>query len=324
MRRESAGGCTDAPIISIHAPRVGCDKLQDVIYQGADNFNPRTPCGVRLSPHRTRTDLPAISIHAPRVGCDRRRQIEGVGRADFNPRTPCGVRRVNVSAYEWHLLFQSTHPVWGATGTCVATPRRRPQFQSTHPVWGATTLLSFSSSFFWNFNPRTPCGVRLHQQACCRSFLPISIHAPRVGCDAQIYWLKNRKPRFQSTHPVWGATKMGGRGGSSGGDFNPRTPCGVRLEGERCLALQSHFNPRTPCGVRLDSVKRSGVSGVISIHAPRVGCDSAAQSLRLKFGQFQSTHPVWGATIGAGRSKSRNDNFNPRTPCGVRRIWGDL
>ena len=83
-------------------------------------------------------DFSGISIHAPRVGCDAFIKIQLVG------------------AY----LFQSTHPVWGATdflnakaiGALISihAPRvgcdRLPlvavkvgfEFQSTHPVWGAT------------------------------------------------------------------------------------------------------------------------------------------------------------------------------------------
>ena len=126
-------------LISIHAPRVGCDKYLTKSIQ--------VPKG--------------ISIHAPRVGCD----------------FICSYLACPI------LLFQSTHPVWGATfhnspkstsGALISihAPRvgcdaGRGQgsglqwgFQSTHPVWGAT-----------NQGRRDP------------GHSPISIHAPRVGCD---------------------------------------------------------------------------------------------------------------------------------------------
>ena len=38
-----------------------------------------------------------------------------VQTANFNPRTPCGVRRVAVLCFPLLALFQSTHPVRGAT-----------------------------------------------------------------------------------------------------------------------------------------------------------------------------------------------------------------
>ena len=36
--------------------------------------------------------------------------------------------------------------------------------------------------------------------------------------------------------------------------------------------------------------------------------------------EFQSTHPVWGATKGVTNFATDQQNFNPRTPCGVRHI----
>ena len=80
---------------------------------------------------------------------------------------------------------------------------------------------------------------------------------------------------------------------------------------------------------------------VISIHAPRVGCDRAAAGLSVEeyqfqsthpvwgatplpcgpwwpWAKFQSTHPVWGATWRAAGTVITRLHFNPRTPCGVR------
>ena len=58
------------------------------------------------------------------------------------------------------VLFQSTHPVGGGTGTGYINPIVK-LFQSTHPVGGGTC----SSSFHWwgaaDFNPPTPWGVGL-------------------------------------------------------------------------------------------------------------------------------------------------------------------
>ena len=168
----------------------------------------------------------------------------------------------------------------------------------------------------------------------------ISIHAPRVGCDR--LWMRRvrRACKFQSTHPVWGATLMDQvrrlpdqfqsthpvwgatfcllHVVQNYKHFNPRTPCGVRHGlGQTALSRRFDFNPRTPCGVRLDPGPRG-----------------------LKYRQFQSTHPVWGATrsghrliercsisihaprVGCDRCHSWNwpvwSDFNPRTPCGVR------
>ena len=214
-------------MISIHAPRVGCDILCFIFSQTRTHFNPRTPCGVRLRLKRECQEKFEISIHAPRVGCDGAHPFINIFQRNFNPRTPCGVRpscaskrlrytsisihapRVGCDGSDGRIAlyvdeFQSTHPVWGATATN-ATITAGIQFQSTHPVWGATRMRRSS-----------------------QTMTSISIHAPRVGCDdakgQQVRSWKHFNPRtpcgvrlgdfpggpsgplFQSTHPVWGAT----------------------------------------------------------------------------------------------------------------------
>ena len=79
--------------ISIHAPHAGCDKPDHNDRQRHDDFNPRTPCGVRPAIGGMKTRFINISIHAPHAGCD---DVQfGVQWAEgyFNPRTPCGVRQ---------------------------------------------------------------------------------------------------------------------------------------------------------------------------------------------------------------------------------------
>ena len=146
--------------ISIHAPRAGCDHRQ---------------CqGVQQEP---------ISIHAPRAGCDMASTIRHNRARDFNPRTPCGVRLRAIKAKYAALIFQSTHPVRGATIAYLESDSGDRIFQSTHPVRGATRELFGISRGTGNFNPRTPCGVRPRNRATHSS---VSL--------------------FQSTHPVRGAT----------------------------------------------------------------------------------------------------------------------
>ena len=133
----------------------------------------------------------------------------------------------------------------------------------------------------------------------------ISIHAPRAGCDLH-----------GGTRPL------------AGEDFNPRTPCGVRLCSCRCSFLRLHFNPRTPCGVRRLCDVFSLPQSVISIHAPRAGCDSGGSGVPLL--PIISIHaPRAGCDRDIQRSAVPHAHFNPRTPCGVRRsrrrnVYGHL
>ena len=125
----------------------------------------------------------SVSIHAPRVGCDQDSSTGKNGTLSFNPRTPGGVRP-HCARVSWpEKKFQSTHPGWGATER-MHDKLEYELFQSTHPGRGATLDLY-----------------------AALSFLSVSIHAPRAGCDSQTITTccKNKKT-FQSTHPGWGAT----------------------------------------------------------------------------------------------------------------------
>ena len=61
--------------ISIHAARVGCDPFVNHSDQAADNFNPRSPSGLRLIPNPRNPNTHPISIHAARVGCDCKQKL---------------------------------------------------------------------------------------------------------------------------------------------------------------------------------------------------------------------------------------------------------
>ena len=148
--------------LSFAAPHAGRDA-GDLFYRAAgQDFNPRTPCGVRRRTRRTdllratfqsthplrgatlhnldKTISSFISIHAPLAGCDFRQHSKATGR----------------------LGFQSTHPLRGATAlrqTLLCQPLR---FQSTHPLRGATAPITNVDDL-----------------------VTISIHAPLAGCDSK-------------------------------------------------------------------------------------------------------------------------------------------
>ena len=153
-------------VISIHAPLAGCD--------GAKHL-----CGICAEP---------ISIHAPLAGCDQRFGICGDNANHFNPRTPCGVRRSAQAICLSLPTFQSTHPLRGATSICssmvalilisihaplagcdnILRSFYLPDGISIHaPLAGCDQACSWLDACFFNFNPRTPCGVRLY--ILCRS-----------------------------------------------------------------------------------------------------------------------------------------------------------
>ena len=169
-------------LISIHAPRVGRDSGHHLVRHHPGDFNPRAPCGARL-----------VCL-----------VLERRLHQHFNPRAPCGARPPSPDSIRSWQLFQSTRPVWGATGQRVFL-RQRQQFQSTRPVWGATIHVAESVH---------RANISIHAPRVGRDLPPgilswpgsISIHAPRVGRDLWKQTLGLGFGRFQSTRPVWGAT----------------------------------------------------------------------------------------------------------------------
>ncbi len=167
--------------------------------------------------------------------------------------------------------FQSTRPVWGATGKLLGernhnrisihAPRvgrdLRQQlsllwqeiFQSTRPVWGATAWARRTCRWALYFNPRAPCGARRY--------------LPR-GC------LFLRK--FQSTRPVWGATFSRSRVHSSHRFQSTRPVWGATAD-ERHLLRPENISIHAPRVGRDFKLGRIATGGDISIHAPRVGRD---------------------------------------------------
>ena len=126
----------------------------------------------------------------------------------------------------------------------------------------------------------------------------ISIHAPRAGSDAKAGTTPRARDGFQSTLPVRGATERGKLNARQVEYFNPRSPCGERLDAyptyttaqefQSTLPVRgatnppswscqtkTYFNPRSPCGERPTLTMVGCGDNHISIHAPRAGSDGA-------------------------------------------------
>ncbi len=120
-------------------------------------------------------------------------------------------------------------------------------------------------------------------------------------------------------------------------------PRGVRHlfeHGHQLRQIISTHAPREGCDAGAEGGKQVGVD--ISIHAPREGCDGMMIATTMQSARFQSTHPARGATPHVGQRPVQQaisihapregcdrlylmalfgtyNNFNPRTPRGVRR-----
>ncbi len=138
-------------------PRSPCGERQlPALQRGTDgHFNPRSPCGERHFNDVYSVLLDDISIHAPRVGSDLTNGVSAMS-------TP---------------LFQSTLPVWGATG--FYGRRFFPDGISIHaPRVGSDPYGACPDCPRWNFNPRSPCRERQPRWGHCtrpkRNFNPRS------------------------------------------------------------------------------------------------------------------------------------------------------
>ena len=214
----------------------------------------------------------------------------------FNSRTPGGVRRF-VRAFLLRLDEVSIHaPREGCDVNAPHSPILELSFQFTHPGRGATY---------------THNGLTVS--------LSVSIHAPREGCDANDMvcspthtsfnsrtpgGVRHRLERFlpagyafQFTHPGRGATNVASAFDGAGAEFQFTHP-GRGATGLYFLYRQNEqsFNSRTPGGVRPQSGSPTAPVGVVSIHAPREGCDGK-DAIKGDFSKFQFTHPGRGATV---------------------------
>ena len=218
------------------------------------------------------------------------------------------------------MRFQSTLPVWGATGRffpphpLIHISIHAPRVGSDHHAAGLCRCKSISIhaprvGSDLHSRPEYARGhISIHAPRVGSDgteyenftyYFCISIHAPRVGSDFNPEAVAAATQEFQSTLPVWGATDSlncniaicdisihAPRVGSDRGRLkNPRK--------------QRNFNPRSPCGER---------------HYDACMCPYVTE--------FQSTLPVWGATAADTANDADLDDFNPRSPCGERRSPG--
>ena len=120
-----------------------------------------------------------------------------------------------------------------------------------------------------------------------------------------------------------GATGQGIRQRHHRRNFNPRSPCGERLQ-YILVFWESfdYFNPRSPCGERhVSPWLEEYPDGTISIHAPRAGSDMIQKKRRKKWQNFNPRSPCGERRVPAICCLSRARNFNPRSPCGERLLF---
>ena len=216
------------------------------------------------------------------------------------------------------------------------------------------------------FNPRTPCGVRLPRTEreaenvwfqsthSLRSatwnikhdifLLQVSIHALLAECDYEKSATRVFEVPFQSTHSLRSATVQKsecvsikkvsihallaecdhfdmGQGAERPG-FNPRTPCGVRHPRPASRTAGSGFQSTHSLRSATPKMRLTPTQEAVSIHALLAECDPVDDAGSLHHGSFNPRTPcgVRRIVFAVWQMSTR---FNPRTPCGVRPVLVD-
>ena len=151
------------------------------------------------------------------------------------------------------------------------------------------------------FNPRSPCGER--------HFLIVE------GARLDL---------FQPTLPLRGATCGASRRHRHSKGFNPRSPCGERPQAPSLSDDVAEFQPTLPLRGATDFSNYFGNIDHVSTHAPLAGSD-AQPPARSVHALAVSTHaPLAGSDKPRAPRSSGATGFNPRSPCGERRILPEL
>ena len=283
-------------MVSIHAPREGCDFSRVRFSVCALEFQFTHPGrGATLMYNTIGYDYD-VSIHAPREGCDQK-----------------------VEPYNGRFGVSIHAPREGCDQVAASLASSSEWFQFTHPGRGATFGEPIKVTSGFRFNSRTPGGVRRKRRWRGHLLAVVSIHAPREGCDFQGCSSLEEMRMFQFTHPGRGATRASVTPLRSSTSFNSRTPGGVRLHTRRRQRNDRRFNSRTPGGVRRRSTEPSDQAEEFQFTHPGRGATTEKRGKRtLK--QFQFTHPGRGATQS---DKTDDDNVRvsihaPREGCDYR------
>ena len=148
------------------------------------------------------------------------------------------------------MRFQSTLPVWGATGfisgflrsviISIHAPRvgsdvpdtmlrRRPDDFNPRSPCGERLASTGQANRLPHFNPRSPCGERPRQS--CVTVQPQSHFNPRSPCGERRDTARSPAavPPISIHAPRVGSDSRAGRCSGRAQNFNPRSPCGERL-----------------------------------------------------------------------------------------------
>ena len=146
---------------------------------------------------------------------------------------------------------------------------------------------------------------------------PISIHAAQEGCDRQSLSMRWNLQVFQSTQPKRAATKTGWHMDSLQLISIHAAQEGCDLVPSRPSKLFIYFNPRSPRGLRQVNTQLQRGKRIFQSTQPKRAATKPA--VVLTAGIMISIHAAQeGCDFDWGTRAQSEDNFNPRSPRGLR------
>ena len=289
-------------------------------------------------PPKRRNQHENISTHAPLAGRDQEGKQAYGSNEQFQPTRPLrGATDIRLDIRLPQKQFQPTRPLRGATTSfvmsttisraisthaplagrdgVVAHIAESPAISTHAPLAGRDAAASSLLPFFFDFNPRAPCGAR--RQALPRvlggeGFQPTR---PLRGATPGRARSGSRKCQFQPTRPLRGATARHGVPQQGPEEISTHAPLAGRDSGRKSSRpRRKHFNPRAPCGARRAKKERPDGGTSFQPTRPLRGATCTVRAICKATGKFQPTRPLRGATIAPLTNPHKGERFQPTRP----------
>ena len=240
--------------ISTHAPLAGRDTSSPSHSRRRMNFNPRAPCGARLTGHRLKITVRVFQPTRPLRGATGRGDGGTATTQNFNPRAPCGARPAPSVTGAINILYFNPRAPCGARPHLAHRPKFSVGFQPTRPLRGATAQPGKKRADR-HISTHAPLAGRDVGKIYKDLVSQISTHAPLAGRDGErvaVY-----APAQISTHaPLAGRDAHRPRGDRRS-EISTHAPLAGRDQRSTLLfVVLYYFNPRAPCGARRRSVEK--------------------------------------------------------------------
>ncbi len=212
----------------------------------------------------------------------------------------------------------SIHAPLAGSDNCLAVASASISISIHAPLAGSDTPLAASWAVVLHFDPRSPCGERHVFRTVNLTIFQFRSTLPLRGATDLVH-VTHKLLLFRSTLPLRGATIHRHRGPQRR-QISIHAPLAGSDNvhglghGSRFISIHAPL-----AGSDVTSTRRPG-DEPISIHAPLAGSDVTGIDQTRIAGRFRSTLPLRGATSRSTVARSCRPYFDPRSPCGERRL----